>query len=176
KATGGLALPAGRLARPQQLRRIVECREYRRAVGRVYEAQGDALVGVAGLAAHRIQRLADLPAAIMEHRARIVADAALVRDKTRQHPAPAIEPVGIAGAEQRLLRPRIALALPREFLVDPHAVEKFHQREIEDVGPDDRGRAVIAVVVPGAVRGQDQIAARRLAALALDRRIAAILG
>src|ERR1043166_9514917 len=82
----------------------------------------------------------------------------------------------VCSSDLGLLRPRIALALAREFLVDPDAVEKLHQWEIEDVGPNDRGRAVIAVVVPGAVRGQDQIAARRLAALALDRRIAAILG
>jgi len=72
--------------------------------------------------------------------------------------------------------PGIALALAQELLVDPDRIEEFEQREIEDVGPDDRGRPVISVIVPGAIRGQDQIAARGEAALALDRRVAAIVG
>src|ERR1700730_16856055 len=39
EGVGGLALPAGRLARPQQLRAVVECREYRGTGRRIREAQ-----------------------------------------------------------------------------------------------------------------------------------------
>src|SRR4051794_21650500 len=113
EATGGLTLPACPLARPQQLRRIVEGREHRRAIGRVHKSQGDPLIGIARLAAQPVERLADLRASVMKHRARVVADAALVRHETRQYPAGAIKPVGIAGIEPRLLRPRVALTLAR---------------------------------------------------------------
>src|ERR1041385_8493621 len=105
----------------------------------------------------------------MEDRARLVPDAAPVRHKAGQNAAPPVDPLRIAVVVHRLLGTGIALALPREFLVDPAAIEKFQEREIEDVGPHHWYRAVIAVVVPGAVRGQDQIAPARDAALALDR-------
>ena len=72
----------------------------------------------------------------------------------------------MAVAVRRLLHPGIALALAGEVLVDPAAIEKFEQWKVKDVGPDDRACAVVAVVVPSAVRGQDQIATRRQAALA----------
>src|ERR1700730_14187913 len=107
----------------------------------------------------------------MEYRAGGMADAAAVRHQARHHAARAIKAGGIAVGMHRLLGPGVAVALAWEVLVDPAAIEEFHEWKIEDVGPYDRGRAVIAVVVPGAVRGQDQIASCRSAALALDRRV-----
>src|SRR6185437_2085271 len=78
--------------------------------------------------------------------------------------------------EGRLLRPRVTFALAGKLLVDPVDVEEFEERKIEDVGPHDGGRAVIAMVVPSAVRGEDEVAALGPATLAFDRRVAAIVG
>jgi hypothetical protein len=78
------------------------------------------------------------------------------------------------------LRRGLALGVARsvrfELLIHPGAVEKLHQRPVQHVDPDHRLLRLIAVVVPGAVRREDDVAARRLATLALDVGVAALLG
>jgi hypothetical protein len=76
----------------------------------------------------------------------------------------------------RRLGAAVAGALAGKRVVEPYAVEEFHQGKIQHVDPHHRRRAVIAVVVPGAVGGEDEIATLRLAALALDDGVAPILG
>src|SRR4029077_1925979 len=63
-----------------------------------------------------------------------------------------------------------------KFVIEPYAVEELHERKIEYVDSHHRGCAVVAVVVPGAVRREYETAAPRFAALAFDPRIAAVLG
>ena len=59
--------------------------------------------------------------------------------------------------------------------IDPGDVEILHQRPVEHVDPDHRRVGIVAVIVPGAVRGQDQVAALGIAALALDIGVAAVV-
>ncbi len=99
-----------------------------------------------------------------------------MRHEAGHQSARAVEPVRIAAAVGRRLGAAVAQVLAFILVVEPQAVEIFDQRKIQHVDPHHRGGAVVAVVVPGAVRGQDQIAARSLATLALDRGVAAILG
>ncbi len=77
--------------------------------------------------------------------------------------------------ERRRLRFLVRLVLAGEALIDPHAVEIFHQRPIEHVDPDHRIFVFVAVVVPGAVRREHDVAAAAFAALALDIRVAAFV-
>ena len=99
-----------------------------------------------------------------------------MRGKAWHQPAPPVEALRVPGVIGYCLSAGIAGGLARKFLIEPDAIEKFHQREVEDIDPYYRLGAVIAVVVPGTVGGEDQIAAGGLATLALDRRVAAAVG
>ena len=115
-------------------------------------------------------------AAIVDHRVGAAADAALVRHEAGHQAALAVQAVRIAVAVLRRLGAAVGQLVALELVVEPQAVEILDQREVEHVDPHHRGRAVVAVVVPGAVRREDQIAARGLAALALDGGVAAVVG
>src|SRR5689334_20329213 len=106
----------------------------------------------------------------MKHRARRMADPALMGDKAGHNTA---RTVRITVSVHRQLRPGVAGTLTAKILVNPITIEEFEEWEVEDVGPHDRGRAVIAVIMPSAVGREDQIPACRLASFAFDRRIAA---
>ena len=87
EGAGGLALEPGFLAGPQQHRAVVEGRKHRCPGRRVDKAQGDALIGVAGLVAQPVERSAHIDAAVVEHRRGARAETASVRDKLRHQPA-----------------------------------------------------------------------------------------
>ena len=112
----------------------------------------------------------------MDHRIGAAADAALVRHEARHQAALAVQAVRVAASMRGRLGAAVGELVALELVVEPEAIEILDQREIEHVDPHHRRRAVVAVVVPGAVRGEDEIAARGLAALALDRGVAAIVG
>src|SRR6202007_1063007 len=101
------------------------------------------------------ERLPDIGAAIMEHRRRVPPETPLMRQKARHHPPSSIENMGVGAGKDHPLRPGITLGVPGIRLVEPDTVEELHQWEIEDIDPDDRLEAVVAVVVPGTVRRQD---------------------
>src|SRR5262249_36858130 len=148
---------------------------HRIAVHRVDEGESDALVRVTRFLGETGERISDLSAAIVDHRGRVAGDAASVRHETRQHAAGAVELLRVAVGELLRLGAAVAGTLAVKLIVEPDAVEELHQGEIEYVDPGHRGRAVIAVIVPGTVGGEDEIAALGLAALAFDDRIAPIL-
>ena len=106
-----------------------------------------------------------------------MADAALVGGEARHDAARAIEAAGVAGLEHRLLGADIVAAqIIGQLLIQPDDVEMFEQGPVEGVDPDDRVCPVVAMVVPCAVGGQHEIAARRLAALPLHIGVAAVVG
>ena len=92
-------------------------------------------------------------------------------DEGRLDAALAVELARIAFAEGHRLDIGVALRA-RHVVIDPGGVEELHQRPVERVDPDHRLVGIVAVVVPGAVRRQDQVAAGGGAALALDHRVA----
>jgi hypothetical protein len=114
-------------------------------------------------------------AAEVEQRRRGVADAALVIDEGRLEAAVAVELARIAFAEGHRLDVGVALRA-RHVVIDPGGVEELHQRPVERVDPDYRLVGIVAVVVPGAVRREDQIAAIGGTALAFDDGVAALVG
>src|SRR5205823_1650943 len=97
----------------------------------------------------------------------------LMRLKSRNHSARSVELARIAVLVDRLLAFRVAARARLEILIDPGAVEKFHQRPVEHVDPDYRILFLVAVIVPGAVWGQNDIATLGVAALPFDVRVAA---
>src|SRR6516225_4604072 len=111
----------------------------------------------------------------MKHRRRPVPEAASVRHEARDQATAAIERMRIRSGSVHPMRPSIAFGFSRKLLVEPDAIEELHQRKIQDIDPDDWLGAVIAVIVPSAVRSQDQVAARGLAALPVDRRITTLV-
>ena len=64
-----------------------------------------------------------------------------------------------------LLHPCIGRRVWHVF-VKPDEIEKFKDRPVERVDPGDRLVRIVAVIVPGAVRRQNDIAALGFAALA----------
>src|SRR5215472_9269570 len=174
KGTSRLSLEPGRLARAEQLRSVIQCRKQRGAGGGVDEPQRNRFVGISLFPAQPIEHLQDIGAAVMEHRRHRAPKAALVPGKARQHATLSIKLAGVTGVVADPLRPGIARGFAGELVVEPDAIEKLHQRKIQHIDPRHRLASVIAVIVPSAVRGKDQIAARRLTALPLDRRVAAL--
>ncbi len=98
----------------------------------------------------------------------------MIGREARHHAARAEHALGIIGRRAHLLRLRVAFALARKGLVEPAAIEILDQRPIENVGPDHRLAILVAVIVPGAGGREDEVAAFRDAALALDRGVAAL--
>ena len=87
-----------------------------------------------------------------------------------------IERAGIAVLVHCLLALGVAAGAGLELLVDPGAIQELHQRPVQHIDPDHRRAGLVAMVVPGAVRGEDDVAAMGLAALALDIGVAALVG
>jgi hypothetical protein len=121
-----------------------------------------------------VQHLEHVGAAVMNERGGAAADADQVIDEGRLDAAATVKPARAAVALGDGLDLRVALCA-RHVVIDPGGVEELHQRPIEHVDPDHRLARIVAVVVPGAVRRQDQIAARRGAALALNDGVAALV-
>ena len=88
----------------------------------------------------------------------------------------AVERFRVAVGLDRRLALLVGAGARLELLVDPGAVQELHQRPVQHVDPDHRLRVLVAVVVPGAVRRQDDVAAGGFAALALDIGVAALGG
>ena len=146
------------------------------AVHRIDELHVDALVRIALLVAQAVERLAHVGAAIVNHGIGILAPAALMGHEGRLEAAMAVEAAGVAVGVHRLLDLGVALgAVAAEVHVDPGAVQNLHQRPVQHVDPDHRRARIIAVVVPGPVRGDDQVAADGFATLALHIGVAAPL-
>src|SRR5258708_9564281 len=127
EGVGGLALPARRLARPQQLRAVIQRREYRGAGRRVREAQRDPLMRIAGFVAQRVERGPDLGAAVMENGARIVSNAAPVRHETGQDAPRAAKPLRVAVAVHRLLAARVAPPPAGAICLPPPATDQLEK-------------------------------------------------
>ena len=81
------------------------------------------------------------------------------------------EVVAVAGVRVAF-RARVGLRLRRALLGEA-GVEEAHQRDVEPVEPDDRIVAVVAVVVEGPRRRDDEVAVAHRRALAVDRRVGA---
>ena len=96
-------------------------------------------------------------------------------DEGRLDAALAVELARIAFAEGHRLDIGVALRA-RHVVIDPGGVEELHQRPVERVDPDHRLAGIVAVVVPGAVGREDQVAAIGGAALAFDHGVAALVG
>src|SRR4029453_7474612 len=148
--------------------------EYGLAGHRVDEVDLDALIRIALLLAQAVQRLKHLGTAVVDERRGTAADADLVIDESRLYAAAAVEPARAAVALGDGLDLSVALRA-RHVVIDPGGVEELHQRPVEHVDPDHRLARIVAVVVPGTVRGQDQIATLGGAALALHDRVAAFV-
>ena len=122
-----------------------------------------------------MQHLLHLLATEVKERRRRAAHAALMIDESRLEPAMAVEVARVAGRHGDRLDIRIALGA-RHVVVDPGRIEELHERPVEGIDPDHWLSAVIAVVVPSPVRGEDKVAAIGSAALALDNGVAALVG
>ena len=129
---------------------------------------------IALFAAQAVQHFLHVLAAIVEERRRRAADAALMVDESRLDAAVAVKFARIAFGMRDGLHIHIALRAGH-VVIDPSGIEKFHQRPVQRIDPDHRLVGIVAVIVPGPVRGQDEIAAVRGAALAFDDGVAALV-
>ncbi len=129
---------------------------------------------IALFVAQAMQHFLHVLAAIVEQRRRRAADPALMVDERRLDAAVAVKLARIAFAVRNRLHVRIALRAGH-VVIDPRGIEKFHQRPVQRIDPDHRLVGIVAVIVPGPVRGQDEIAAVRGAALAFDDGVAAFV-
>src|SRR5208282_3693825 len=98
--------------------------------------QGDGVVGIAVLLAQPGERFPDTRTAIVKHRRRVSSKAAAMRHKARHQTALSVELVRIRAGETHRLGPGIARRSSRISLIEPDAIEKLHQREIQDIDPD----------------------------------------
>ncbi len=112
----------------------------------------------------------------MEQGRRLMAPAAPIGGEHRLQSAVSVKPHRMAVGVDGRLRLGVAPAFVGVILIDPNAIEIFHQRPIQHVDPDHRIGVVIAVIVPGAVRRKHDVAAAAFAALALDIGVAALVG
>src|ERR1700736_1712914 len=171
----GLSFEPGRLAWAEQLCSIIQCRKQRCSGRRIDEPHTESIVRIPLFLAQSVECFANIGAAVAEHRRRVPSETASVRHKARHQAASAVELLRIRRRSDHPLCASVAVGFPRICLVEPDAIEELHQREIQYVDPYDRLGAVIAVIVPGAVRREDQVAARGLAALPVDCRVAALV-
>ncbi len=99
-------------------------------------------------------------------------------EQERRGPRPVLHPrrlearmtVELDGGVPRLRQRHLALGVELE----EHRVQGLHERDVEPVQPDHRSVGVIAVVVPGEARRQDEVARRHVDALPVDGRVGAV--
>src|SRR5580692_11797270 len=100
-------------------------------------------------------------------------DSTIVVHEHRLETTRRIEAGGVARALRDRLTVRRQIAVWRRIIeFEYRRVEHFDQWDVQDVEPDHRFIALIAMVVPLAVGGQDKIPAAGGEFLAADRRIA----
>ncbi len=132
------------------------------AVDRIGVAQLESVTGVPlGRAPHRLQRLAGARVGVIEHRRG--QRLALVADR-QQARAVARERIALR-SRQRMGVVGIALG--------ERGIEQAHDRNIEPVHPHHRPVALVAVVVPGPRRRDDEVARLHDRPLAIDGRVGA---
>ena len=154
------------LARAQHLGEEGHGLEERPAVYRIDVFHGESVVGIAVPVLVLLEQLAQrLPAVAVHRRGR--AGAALVRHEAREIAAVPVDALGVVGGHARGL---LALLLPLFLVVvlEVDRVQVLEQRQVEDREVHRRRSADVAVVVPGVVRREHEVARPEDHVLALD--------